>query len=124
MITGGQQTSQSAGKRHVPKHDLITNLEALFRDRHLALDRTLPHLDYLIKASQAPHGTEQFSGKASGNDELVLALSLAADAPLRSSITSPPSGCERDFHLRAVEHARHTKQMAAEGFSAAIGVPN
>jgi hypothetical protein len=28
--------------------------------------------------------------------------------PLRFAITSPPSGCEKDFHLRAVEHARHT----------------
>ena len=30
--------------------------------------------------------------------------------PLRFAITSPPSGCEKDFHLRAVEHARHTKK--------------
>ena len=29
--------------------------------------------------------------------------------PLRFAITSPPSGCEKDFHLRAVEHARHTR---------------
>ena len=28
--------------------------------------------------------------------------------PLRFAITSPPSGCEGDFHPRAVEHARHT----------------
>ena len=32
-----------------------------------------------------------------------------ATTPLRFAITSPPSGCEKDFHLRAVEHARHTK---------------
>src|ERR1700751_3452373 len=25
-------------------------------------------------------------------------------------MTSPPSGCQRDFHPRAVEHARHTKE--------------
>src|SRR5207249_618123 len=31
-----------------------------------------------------------------------------AGTPLRFAITSPPSGCEKDFHLRAVEHARHT----------------
>ena len=30
--------------------------------------------------------------------------------PLRFAITSPPSGCEKDFHLRAVEHARHTNK--------------
>ena len=34
-------------------------------------------------------------------------LRLAA-TPLRFAITSPPSGCEKDFHLQAVEHARHT----------------
>jgi hypothetical protein len=32
-----------------------------------------------------------------------------AARPLRFAITSPPSGCEKDFHLRAVEHARHTR---------------
>src|SRR5215470_1038754 len=32
-----------------------------------------------------------------------------ATTPLRFAITSPPSGCEKDFHLRAVEHARHTR---------------
>ncbi len=30
--------------------------------------------------------------------------------PLRFAITSPPSGCEEDLHLPAVEHARHTKK--------------
>src|SRR6201993_2471850 len=29
--------------------------------------------------------------------------------PLRFAMTSPPSGCQRDFHPRAVEHARHTQ---------------
>jgi hypothetical protein len=32
--------------------------------------------------------------------------------PLRFAITSPPSGCEKDFHLPAIEHARHTKAKA------------
>lgn len=30
-------------------------------------------------------------------------------------MTSPPSGCQKDFHPRTVEHARHTKK--AEGRS-------
>jgi hypothetical protein len=30
--------------------------------------------------------------------------------PLRFAITSPPSDCEEDFHLQAIEHARHTKK--------------
>src|SRR6185503_5859432 len=33
-----------------------------------------------------------------------------ATTPLRFAITSPPSGCEEDFHLPAVEHARHTEK--------------
>jgi hypothetical protein len=33
-----------------------------------------------------------------------------ATTPLRFAITSPPSGCEEDFHLQAVKHARHTKK--------------
>ena len=32
-----------------------------------------------------------------------------ATTPLRFAITSPPSGCEKDLHLRAVEHARHNR---------------
>jgi hypothetical protein len=32
--------------------------------------------------------------------------------PLRFAVTSPPSGCEEDFHLQALEHARRTKQKA------------
>jgi len=30
--------------------------------------------------------------------------------PLRFAITSPPSGCEEDLHLQAIEHARRTKE--------------
>ena len=33
-----------------------------------------------------------------------------ATTPLRFAITSPPSGCEEDFHLQAVEHARRTNK--------------
>lgn len=35
-----------------------------------------------------------------------------AASPLRFAITSPPSGCEKDSRLRAVEQARHTKTSA------------
>src|SRR5258705_6770687 len=34
--------------------------------------------------------------------------------PLRFAITSPLSGCEEDFHLQAVEHARRTKRAALD----------
>ena len=33
-----------------------------------------------------------------------------ATTPLRFAMTSPPSGCQGDFHPRAVEHARHTNK--------------
>jgi hypothetical protein len=33
-----------------------------------------------------------------------------AMTPLRFAITSPPSGCEEDFHLQAVNHARRTNK--------------
>jgi len=36
-----------------------------------------------------------------------------ATKPLRFTIPSPPSGWEEDFHLQAVEHARHTKKVGA-----------
>ena len=31
-------------------------------------------------------------------------------SPLRFAMTSPPSGCQRNFHPQAVEHARHTRK--------------
>jgi hypothetical protein len=35
-----------------------------------------------------------------------------ATTPLRFAITSPPSGCEEDFHLQAVEQCSAHKQKA------------
>src|SRR5207244_6547045 len=43
-----------------------------------------------------------------------------AGTPLRFAITSPPSGCEKDFHLRAVEHARHTKKGRSRSSSLSV----
>src|SRR5882762_2781445 len=39
--------------------------------------------------------------------------SRLATAPLRFAITLPPSDCEENFHLQAIEHARHTKKREA-----------
>src|SRR5438067_5942977 len=36
--------------------------------------------------------------------------------PLRFAITSPPSGCEEDLHLPAVDHARHTIKGGENNF--------
>jgi hypothetical protein len=30
---------------------------------------------------------------------------------LRFAMTSPPSGCQRDWHPQALEHARHTRKQ-------------
>ena len=38
-----------------------------------------------------------------------------ATTPLRFAMTSPPSGCQGDFHPRAVEHARHTTKPLRGG---------
>src|SRR6267143_5667172 len=58
-------------------------------DAH-ASDPVLVHwLAFLLHASFRPHLTV---------------------TPLRFAITSPLSGCEEDFHLQAVEHARRTKK--------------
>src|ERR1035437_2633680 len=36
------------------------------------------------------------------------------NAVWRFAMTSPPSGCQKDFHPQAVEHARHTKNPHAK----------
>ena len=41
------------------------------------------------------------------------AICVAATS-LRFAMTSPPSGCQRDFHPQAVEHARHKKKAVSK----------
>src|SRR5882762_2200580 len=45
-------------------------------------------------------------------------LAASVVSPLRFAMTSLPSSCQRDFHPRTVEHARHTKQKGR--FSATL----
>jgi len=45
-----------------------------------------------------------------------------AATPLRFAITSPPSGCEEDFHLLAVKHARHTKKAPSSSLGPLIQI--
>jgi hypothetical protein len=40
--------------------------------------------------------------------------------PLRFANPSPPSGWIEDFHLQAVDHARHTKEKPPEGGSSKL----
>jgi hypothetical protein len=45
-----------------------------------------------------------------------------ATTPLRFAMTSPPSGCQRDFHPQAVDPVRHTRKRAArEGSPGHVG---
>ena len=47
----------------------------------------------------------------------------SAVSALRFTNPSPPSGWVEDFHLRAIEHARHTTNpLAREGADVAVGV--
>lgn len=119
VITSGQQATETNGKHHIPKQDLIANLEALFRERRIWLDPSLARpsrspasdasfnpgrqagepqpptpvrqhggaqdpLTQLIQELQAferipgPQGKDTFSGKATAQDDLVIALALAA----------------------------------------------
>ena len=50
-------------------------------------------------------------------------LAASVISPLRFAITSRPSRCEEDFHLQAVEHARHTTNGAGE-IPSAVGSGN
>jgi hypothetical protein len=43
--------------------------------------------------------------------------------PLRFAIPSPPSGWEEDFHLQAVEHARHTRSQRSCSARIAVAFP-
>ena len=45
------------------------------------------------------------------------------ETPLRFAITSPPSGCERDFHPQAVRHARHTRRLNSPACAAFCAGP-
>src|SRR5271165_5262506 len=47
-----------------------------------------------------------------GFSEMARSPGHPPTTPLRFAIPSPPSGWEEDFHLQAVEHARHTKTPA------------
>ena len=49
----------------------------------------------------------------------LMDMDFAVNGPF--AMTSPPSGCQRDFHPRAAEHARHTTQKAAIRRSRPIG---
>src|SRR5882672_737765 len=52
------------------------------------------------------NGSQQSSLRASFRPRLAASLI----SPLRFAITLRPSRCEEDFHLHAVDHARHTKR--------------
>ena len=48
-ITPGRESHAAKGKQYVPKQELVTTLEATFRERRIGLDAACPHLDELIQ---------------------------------------------------------------------------
>ena len=50
-------------------------------------------------------------------------LAASVISPLRFAMTSPPSGCQRDFHPRAVERARHNRHRGESRLSSPATPP-
>jgi hypothetical protein len=84
-ITGGQSVTEAEdGSKHVPKKDLVTDLQLLLQSRWLRIARSLPEADTLVrelenfrvKITLAAH--ETFGAWREGqHDDLVLAAALA-----------------------------------------------
>lgn len=100
-ITPGHGSwTQVNDRYHVPKQLLIGNLEQLFRHRQIHLASTCPGLDDLrqeltrFQRLVTPSGHETYSGKATGHDDIVLALALAAWQAVRQhkqALIRPPA---------------------------------
>jgi len=77
VITGPGQATQSNGVFHVPRQDLIANLQILIETRELSVARTATHADSLeIELSQ-------FSRRRTARDDLVFATALASWAAIK-----------------------------------------
>src|ERR1700716_28124 len=74
--------------------------------------RLLMAVDFAITCSLVPPGRPRYSGLVPQGAALLrgsFRTRLAA-APLRFANPSPPSGWIEDFHLQALDHARHTRK--------------
>src|SRR5216110_3408631 len=73
----------------------------------------LMELGFAVICPLARHRRPQIQFLSIGSRVCSTLLSdIASRRPLRFAITSPPSGCEEDFHLQAIKHARHTKKRS------------
>src|SRR3712207_7214264 len=76
-----------------------------------------------LSLTRSRYRATTWAGARSGRPDRMLAAVLLhasfrprlAATPLRFANPSPPSGWVEDFHLQAVEHARHTTKKPRRG---------
>ena len=82
QITGGSQVTESGNLLNMPKQEMVLTLESLLRDGDLEISAACPFLDQFIRQMDAferirlPNGKYTYSGKASGRDDLVMAVAM------------------------------------------------
>jgi len=83
-ITGGIEVTGSGGGYHVPKRDLVINLQVLFQSGRLKVAESLPDaqtfiqelLSFKVKITESAHDTYGV-WREGVHDDLVLAVALA-----------------------------------------------
>ncbi|MDA2918727.1 hypothetical protein MYX76_04425 [Desulfobacterota bacterium AH_259_B03_O07] len=84
-ITGGHKAEWGGYSYHVPKRDLVTNLQVLFQSGRLKVAESLPLartfvnelLNFKVKINTRGHDSYE-AWRDGAHDDLVLAVSLAA----------------------------------------------
>ena len=84
-ITGGTEATRVGGGYHVPKRDLVINLQVLFQSERLKAAESLPLartfinelLGFKVKINTRGHDSYE-AWREGVHDDLVLAVSLAA----------------------------------------------
>ncbi len=82
----------------------LVNLDAKSAKEVLSIQRSAP------TARRGRRGQSHRSAPSLLAAPHRLRLPPASRSPSARSF-APPSGCEKDFHLRGVEHARHSKKL-------------
>ena len=83
-MTAGDTITVHNGTHHIPKRDLLTNLQLLLQNRELKISTHLPHAPLLreelvnLRRRTAMRGETYEPDRASQHDDLFIALALAA----------------------------------------------
>ena len=83
-ITAGETQSVHHNTHHIPKRDLLTNLQLLLQNRALKISTHLPHAPILrneltnLRRHTGTHGETYDPDRAAQHDDLLMALALAA----------------------------------------------